>query len=184
MDSAIPRVNKLIMKMKTTIIALALSATAFVAQAASPLEQVYVGGNVGISNTNFANAHTQNDLSVGALLGYQVTRHVAAELAYTRLANSADVIEGEAANLNAMTFSAKVDIPYLKSIGGFAKAGVAYTKVGNGDYVQAWTPAVGVGAEFPLSSDLKVRTELNYLHDVGGLDAHVVNANVGVVYKF
>lgn len=183
-DSAIPRFRKLIIKMKTTLIAIALSASALAAQAASPLEQVYVGGNIGLTNSNFKEAHTQDDFSVGALVGYQVTRQVAAEVAYTRLANHADVIEGESANLNALTFSAKMDVPCLKSVGGFVKAGAAFTKVGHIDYVQAWTPAVGIGAEFPLASDLKVRTELNYLHDVGGLDAHVMNANVGLVYKF
>lgn len=153
------------------------------AQAAEP-SKFYAGGSVGVSSTDYEHIGTETDPSVGVFVGYQAHPLVAAEVSYTRLANQSEVAPDTKVNLNALTFAAKYDVPQLKDYGVFVKAGAAYTKVGKGEYEQGWTPVFGAGVEHKLAPDLKLRAELQYLHDVGGVNARVANASVGLAYQF
>lgn len=167
------------MKKTFALLALALASLGS-AHAASP--DLYAGASIGYSHVSNVSADDTSGVSGKVYAGAQLTPALGAEVSYSRYS---DISAANAvAKPEMFAVEAVGRVPVYAKTAVFAKGGFGYTRVTGDEHAQRIVPVVGVGAEYALTKNVSARAELQYVHDFAGTDAHLVNTDVGLNYKF
>ena len=157
-------------------------------EAASPL---YAGGSFGQAHWRpgcvGASTCEDTDNTLRAFGGYQISRVLAAELAYTNLGIIGDATSRVAGH--AWEAVGLVMWPIAGAISVYGKLGVfrGKAKSNAGNQETNYGPLVGVGAELALTRHVALRGEWQHYSGVGGstLPKSDINAvTVGALWRF
>jgi opacity protein-like surface antigen len=199
------------------------AAMAFSGAAFASAPGFYVGGQLGWSNTNpsssdvtgtypgFGNTVTSASSSGtgfawGLNTGYQFDQNWAAELGYTRFANTSYTYRGTAAgvpfvngtasyNQDAWSVVGKGILPFDNGFGVYGKLGVAYVRASsitatlagitaNSGNQNAWRPTAGVGVKYDFNQNVSADVSVTRIFKGGNLTNDSDTAMVGVAYNF
>lgn len=155
------------------------------AQSTAAPTPYYVGGNVGFSTLTGADSAVTEDngASVSVYGGYQINETFAAEVGYAKLPSVG--VQGAEGKPEVFTIQAVASHDLNEKVSVFGKAGLAHGELSiNGDKSKGWSPMVGVGAEYSLTSNLSAVGEVSYIHDLAKTDAGAVTTSVGLKYRF
>lgn len=129
---------------------------------------LYTGLNLGWAK--FQNGSSSNKVAGQLFLGYDFVENFAAELGYTHLQASSNMVD----------LLARLNVPVTQYVSFYGKAGPAWVQENSS---HAILPEAGVGVAFLPAYNTKI--QVGYNHAFGRNDVSSLNnAYVGVAYKF
>lgn len=190
------------LKMKTTVLSIALVGAASVYAAPDSDSGVLIGIDAGRAearkNCDGVADCDSSDGSYRANIGYQFDKNWSAELGYTSfgtLFRSNDNNFDASQKANAWTVSGIGTLPISERFGVFGRAGAARFETNNSGTVQGVEvedrqdvkPYAGVGAKFNVTPNFALRAEFQYYADISGVDGSeddVQSVYAGAVFRF
>ncbi|WP_299569591.1 OmpA family protein [uncultured Shewanella sp.] len=164
----------------------------------SLFSEAYFGGKINYTNIeNSCYDHYDkcdiSDLGYGVYGGYKISPWLALEAGFNKYGHYEALYQDEIIEADINGYSASllipIPIPKFESFAGFMRVGGSYLDVNRNSSQKTlisndsdFSILGALGFEYSLNSSWSLRTEYEYIHNVGGSEGHTVSLGVSYIF--
>lgn len=164
--------------LKGAVLAAALIGLAGAASAA-PTDGVYVGGTVGVTRIN-VDIEDKSATAVDVFVGKKYGKTFGVEAGVIPVGKFVEA--GEDVKTSAAYLVGTADYAVAPQTSLFAQAGLAFTKVKDGD--DGVNVVVGAGVKYDLTKNVQLRADVKAFNDFANTGEIATKVGFGAAYKF